>query len=133
MRDFYKISTAHVERYGGKALFEYVFNTSLYTAFYYTYPEHVWHPWRFDQKLPDGYWDRIENQRSFMDWLGKELAFKEVEDWYKLTSKNIEDNGGCTLLTEKYNDSTFQLLQAVYPEHKWNSNRFISRYWLDSI
>lgn len=50
------------------------------------YPEYPWLPWKF-AKCPDGYWDDINNQRQYMDWLGQSLGFKELSDWYSIGQK----------------------------------------------
>jgi hypothetical protein len=52
------------------------------------YPEHEWLPWRFS-KVPNGFWDDIKNQRDFLDWAGKQLNYKNKEDWYKVTKEVI--------------------------------------------
>ena len=51
-------------------------------------PEPNWLPWKF-HAVPRGYWDILENQRKFVEWLGKELNIKTQEEWYKVSSQVI--------------------------------------------
>ena len=82
------------------------------------YPDHKWLAWKFSQKVPQGYWNDINNKREFMNWLGKQLDYQKMDDWYNLHWKDIIKYGGWSLLM-KYNGSPSQILQSVYPEHKW--------------
>jgi hypothetical protein len=76
-------------------------------------------------KLPHGFWDQRENRRIFMDLIGKQLKFKELDDWYKITHNDIEEHGGSALIN-KYGGSRTKLLQSIYSEHLWDRNRFYS-------
>ncbi len=51
------------------------------------YPNYDWLPWKFEERLPVGFWNDIKNQLNFMDWVATELQYKEKEDWYKLSSE----------------------------------------------
>jgi hypothetical protein len=79
-------------------------------------------------RLPSGFWDSQNNRRHFIDWLGKELGFKSMDDWYKITHDTIEQNGGALLLN-KCGGSRLGLLQSVYPEHAWHGNNFATALW----
>src|SRR5262245_37931359 len=60
------------------------------------YPEHSWDMNKMKSK-PLGYWSIKENQRRFMDELGKKLGVTRMDDWYDLTQDNIQRNGGLTI------------------------------------
>ncbi len=62
------------------------FNNSPYLAFTKIYSEYEWLPWKFD-KVHNGFWDDMKNQRNFMDWVGKQLNYKNKEDWYQITNE----------------------------------------------
>ncbi len=51
-----------------------------------------------------------------MDELAKKLNIIDKEEWYKITIKTIQQNGGSGLLS-KYNGSPRKLLTTVYPEY----------------
>lgn len=107
---------------GGKALLEKLFAGSLVKALQFAYPGHEWLPWKFEQSVPVHFWDQKDHQRQFMNWLGNELGFKEMQDWYRVTWKDIQEKGGSGLL-DKYRGSPSQLVQTVYPEHVWNMSK----------
>jgi hypothetical protein len=52
------------------------------------YPEHEWVPWKF--RVNTGFWNDITNQREYMNWVGKQLNYKEMSDWYKITQEVIK-------------------------------------------
>ena len=56
------------------------------------YPDYNWLPWKF-KKCPRKYWDDVNNQRKFMDWAGKMLNIKDINDWSKVTTK-VEKKAG---------------------------------------
>ena len=74
------------------------------------------HPWRFGT-VPRGYWDLKENHVIFLDWLGKQLGYEILDDWYKIDKKLIIKNGGGGIL-QRYNNSPFHMIQSIYPKHK---------------
>jgi hypothetical protein len=50
------------------------------------YPDHEWLPWKFE-KTSKNFWDQPTNQRSFMEWAGKQLQIKDMNDWYKISKQ----------------------------------------------
>ena len=75
------------------------------------------------------------NQRIFLDWLAKELAHKDMSDWYKVDTSTIIAYGmkdklkyfklmffnkkGGSSLSEFYNDSMYNILKSVYFHYVW--------------
>jgi len=47
-----------------------------------------------------------------------------MDDRYKLTREDIDNNGGASLLTKYYHNSPSRALMNVYPEHNWDLDRF---------
>lgn len=96
------------------------------------YPEIAWNVFEDYRKVPRKYWDTLENQRKFMDYISKKLNITSQEDWKDVTRQKLEKLGGSGLLG-KYS-SFFALLRATYPEYNWNE--FESRkqvpfnYWV---
>jgi hypothetical protein len=64
-----------------------------------------------------------ESQRHFLDRLGKKMGFQNIEDWYKITQKDLKEKGGSTLLM-LYGGSPSKLVQSIYPKHEWMPWRF---------
>jgi hypothetical protein len=81
------------------------------------------YPWQ-DSKFSQMSWDNKENQRDFMERLGKRLGFKEMSDWYKITKMDIKNNGGGTLVTYHYGSSPSKLVMTTFGEHFWQKSKF---------
>jgi hypothetical protein len=118
MEDWYQITVEDIRRCGGHKLLKRSFDGTLVKALQWMYPEHIWLPWKFSQKVPIGFWNSFKNQKKFMDWLGKQLGFIALEDWYKLTTEIIEQFRGSGLL-QKYNGSIQKTIESIFPEHSW--------------
>lgn len=59
-----------------------------------------------------------------MDWVADEkLHLESMEDWYKVTVRDLSALGGSPLM-RYYDDSLFKLLQNIYPEYPWQPFRF---------
>ncbi len=69
-----------------------------------------------DSHKEHGYWNKLSNQRSFLDEIAKKLNIRTQDDWYKVTSTTLQQCGAVALL-EKYHKSPSALLSAVYPEY----------------
>ena len=125
MNDYYRISPDDVIQYGGRALLEKVYEGSLSAALQSVYPEHKWYPWLFNkQKLMRGFWNDKQHQKQFLDWLGQELKYEHLDDWYNIRLEDITDNGGRSLLSNYYDNSPFKLIKSVYPQHTWKQSNF---------
>lgn len=116
MDDWYKVTKFDIASRGGGRLVN-KYGGSPSKLLFEVFPDHDWAIWKF-RNLPPGYWDSLENQRSFMDRLAKKLHIGKLEDWYKVTGDTIEKNGGARVL-DRYGNSVSMLLQAVFPEHEW--------------
>lgn len=76
--------------------------------------------------IPRNYWDKMENQRRFMEDVGKKRGHApngDLGQWYTLTNKEILSHGGRGLV-ERYRNSHMELLKAVFPEYDWLPWRF---------
>jgi len=83
--------------------------------------------WKF-QKKPTGYWDNTHNLMAYLDWLGKQLGHRTMEDWYNITVEDILQNGGGGLAR-----SPSKLLMRAYPQHDWVQWKFLlsADFWKD--
>lgn len=52
------------------------------------------------------------------------FLFYQPSDWYKVTRKQIEHEGGKGLF--RYYSSLQQILKEVYPDYDWDVMRFIN-------
>lgn len=121
MEDWYRVTATGIRQHGGTNLLAR--HGTLDKLLQAVYPHHAWEVSRF--RLP-GYWNDVNNQRHFMDELGKKLAFERLGDWYQITSEQLVHHGGSQLLT-KYNGSIVAVLMGIYPEHRWKATTFTQR------
>src|SRR5437870_1163944 len=98
--DWYNTTVEAICKHGGSGILKH-FGNSPSTALQSVYPEHLWRIWKFKQ-VPKGYWDKKYIQRQFFDWPGEELGYHSMDDWYKVTRKDIDVNGGTWLLDKSY-------------------------------
>ena len=108
--NFYNITLETIKKYGGIALLDNLYHNSLIQAFEDVYPNHNWLEWKFSQNIPLNYWNNRTNQLKFLNELGKQLEFNQMNDWYNITVKDINENGGVTLL----NKQTLLILMVNY-------------------
>lgn len=120
MEDWYRVTRHAVMKNGGKPVLE-KHGKSHVELLRAVYPSHEWHDHLFEQ-LPWGYWNSRENQRNFLDHLGKTLGFRSMEGWYSLSVEDLTRGGGSGLF-HKYL-SVSGMLRSVYKEHDWKIWRF---------
>ena len=70
---------------GGITLLQ-LHNDSLLQLLSSLYPDYEWLPWKF-HKSPKNFWDDLRNIRKFMDFSGKELGIKEMNDWHNVSNQ----------------------------------------------
>ena len=129
MKDWYKIGYEDLLQNGGSGLIS-KYNGSPSLLLTSVYPEHKWNLEKFST-VPKRHWDR-----SFMDWLGLELGFNKMDDWYRITSDDISKKGGSGSLNNSFNGSPSLLVTSIYPEHKWDIHQFSTvpkRYWSNTV
>lgn len=56
----------------------------------------------------------MENRKKFLDEVANKLNIQNPRDWGKITTSQIHEIGGGSLLTTYYNGSLFYCLQSVY-------------------
>src|SRR5690348_4047474 len=79
--------------------------------------------WRVRTTSKD-FWKKRQHHKEFFDRSGKQLEYKELEDWYKVTQGEINKHGGEQMLNKYYEGSHVEALKSVYPEHSWLLWRF---------
>jgi hypothetical protein len=117
--DWYKISANQFRSKNCSLLYQY--NGSILAILKKFYPNHEWNPLRFT-KVPQSYWKNEDNQRKFLEVVGKELGVKKLDDWYKVIAKKVT-NGRSSFIDNYYN-GLVEALQKLYPEHNWDPLQF---------
>jgi hypothetical protein len=105
MEDWYKLDLNDIKNNFGNGLIHKIDNTSssnVCSLLKSIYPEYNWIPWKFNN-VGKKYWDNLNNQRNYMDWLFKELKYESMEDWYKISFTDIKNNHGNGLLSKHGN------------------------------
>lgn len=111
-KDWYNVennTNTLVKTYGGGGLLKrykgsnilFIINDqgSLYYALKTVYPEYNWIPWKFrGHHVPRGFWQHSSNHKLFLEWLAGHLNIKTPEDWYQITTSQVQSNGGTSLL-----------------------------------
>src|SRR5690348_8317947 len=109
MNDWYRIKQKDIITNGGSSLLK-EYKQSPSKMLINIYPQHEWKLWKFDS-IPKGYWDDPLNRNDFLSNLFKSLQLSEMDDWYNISSKDIINYGGSSLLYY-YDNSLFKMLQS---------------------
>ena len=86
MSDWYKVTVKDLSSVGGSSLVSHKYNNSLISLLSTLYPEYEWLPWKF-KLCPKNFWNNEKNKLWFMNWAGKQLGIKDLNDWNKISSK----------------------------------------------
>ncbi len=60
--------------------------------------------------VPPGFWQSSENRHLYMEWLGEQLGFTHLEDWYQITTEDFKRRRGAGLLA-RFHDSAVALVK----------------------
>lgn len=110
--DWKNVTTTQVEDMGGSRLIR-LYNGSLYEALKDTFPDVDLNALSCRPTKPRGYWDVPENRRAFMDGIARDFGVKSPKDWKKVTTKQVAEKGGGSLL-QRHNGSLLRTLREVY-------------------
>lgn len=136
LEDWYKVHTRQVLKAGANSVLPRYYNHSLLKALRTVYPDHEWLEWRFP-RVSAGFWDNIQHQRKYMDWVAKHrLGFEptDYQKWYRIMYDDVAKHGGYRMLAKFYNYSLLAALRAIYPEHTWEDWRITkvsSGFWVE--
>lgn len=76
-------------------------------------------PW-IGKRVPNGFWNDIENQKRYFEDLSKHYGYEIPEDYYQLTAKKIREYYGSALLNKKhYAGSISAFVKAMIPDYPW--------------
>lgn len=80
-------------------------------------PDHPWLEWQF-VKTPKGFWQDRANRVRYMQWLGAQLGFERMEDWYRVRREDFLAHQGGHLLRH-YGGSPARAVQDCFPQYSW--------------
>jgi hypothetical protein len=120
--DWYQLSKQHLEERHGRQLLA-LFRGSPCAIVKDALPQYRWLEWRFRQ-VRQGFWDVPANRQRYMRWLGKQLGFRRVEDWYQVTQRHFEHWEGGGLLAH-FASSPSAVVKDYRPTYPWLEWRFV--------
>ena len=72
---------------GGRGLLDKYQNSQI-LLLSQVYPEYEWLPWKFEYS-PRNFWNNEDNKLKYLEWAGKQLGIKELNDWYKCSKEVV--------------------------------------------
>ena len=120
--DWYGVAKYFVLLHPGGGMIENYYNGSISKMLSDIYPEHDWELRKFIQ-APTDYWMDDENVLSFLNELAEKLGYKEMDDWYQLSQRELAKHGGGAL-HNRFSGSPLRMLKHIFPEHDWLEFRF---------
>jgi len=121
--DWSHITYTQVINAGGRPILQRY--DSLFSALKALYPEYDWDINTTRIQAPKNHWNDLENVKEFIKRFEETHSITHHEDWYRISIKQIERDGGGRLM--KIYNSIYEILRAVYPDQKWDKKSFQSR------
>lgn len=120
MNDWYKITKTDITSHGGaQFLRKHSGNPSKLVQS--SFPEHLWHIWKFRRSQ---FGVDICEKVDYVKGLGKELSIKHLDDWYRVSWKQITERVSVSFLEK---NPLEEALPLAYPGHVWDIGRLESR------
>jgi len=114
--DWYRLTGAQLFQHAGYGLIKYCGYPILVVLKEY-WPGYEWQEWRL-AVVPTGFWDDPANRRRYLDWLGEQLGFREVVDWYGLKNEALYAHHGRPL-SARLGHSPRAVATAYHSEYDW--------------
>lgn len=130
MEDWYKVKQSDFYNHHGKTLLSF-YSYSPRITIMSILQAHVWESWKFGGKFQSLGDDDViggdpkvtQKIRNFVEEVLKPICkVQNLEDWYRVTSEDIERVGRRALVQRS--GGLVGLLRRAYPTHKWDWNRF---------
>ncbi len=102
-----------------------LFNHDLLAILREHYPKFAWQPWRFRGRRSEKFWGVKKNRVAYMKWLGKQLKFKRLDDWYTISRNDFVRNCGVTFL-KTYGHSPSAAVIDCFPQRRWLPWKFLN-------
>jgi len=129
LEDWYQVSPQQFRKCDGGGLLAW-FEESPSAVLKDYRPHYPWLEWRFSQ-VPAGFWDARTNRARYLGWLGHQLGFCRIEDWYTISYDDITQRHGARLL-QKFGDSPIAVVRDYHPTYDWREwlfRRPPRRFW----
>eukprot|EP01118_Nematostelium_gracile_P008957 TRINITY_DN2995_c0_g1_i2.p1 TRINITY_DN2995_c0_g1~~TRINITY_DN2995_c0_g1_i2.p1 ORF type:complete len:358 (-),score=67.60 TRINITY_DN2995_c0_g1_i2:91-1164(-) len=117
--DWYHVSRKEVMARGGGTMLDLYFGGSLFKLLTSFYPHHDWIQWKFS-RVENKFWTKMRDYRKLIHYLSDSLKINQIEDWYHVSIKQIQER---IPLTVFQTTSLSAMLQEAYPDHLWDKKR----------
>lgn len=67
------------------------------------------------------------NARVVLQEIGSKIGIKTFSEWYRVTPKDIEENGGGSILRIVFGNNHIQAITSAFPEYEWKEWLFSER------
>ena len=127
--DWYGLHGDDVRNNYGAGLLQGHYQGAYEKALQEVFPEYEWEPWRF-RTTPDGYWSDKRNCTRYLKWLGEQLGFHTLEDWYALSHQILCDNHGYGIVHEV--GSVVGVVKLLFHDQEileWRFSNVPRRFW----
>ncbi len=126
--DWYQVDKHAFEQNYGATIIQKMSKKELVQELY---PDFDFKPWLF-RTVPKQFWSSQTNRKEYLDWLGEALGFQSVEDWYKLTSQDLINHYGSTLIGWMDLKSIVKEAVPNYDFKPWLFNQTSHNYFADA-
>ncbi len=130
MEDWYKLTTKQMFKNYGYGILAQHYNNSHIKFIKNIFPDYDWLEWKFNV-VPKKFWKDMDNRKKYAIWLGKELKYNKMKDWYKLTQDIMDNRRGGTIIAY-YDGSPKSFVMDIFPEYEWLDWKFVvagRNYW----
>lgn len=127
--DWYQVHGNDFRDNYGAGLLASHYRNSYQDALAELVPGYDWLPWRF-RTTPDGFWEQSENRIRYMQWLGRRLGYRSLEDWYALSHTHLVENHGFGVL--RYAGTVAGAVKILFPRediHEWRFSAVPRNFW----
>ena len=126
--DYSKLTIPNFIENRGKTLLKQ-YNFSITNLLSTSFPEHDWKNFE-NRRREQGFWNSPENQRKYLDYLFKELKLTSLDDWSKVSRKELKKYKPSGLL-KHYSNNLSLAVSVLYPEHQWKTlPRIHNKYFI---
>lgn len=117
MRDWYRLKHEDMARNSGGTVANLYWRGSPIRAVMECFPDYEWQEWFFTQ-VPATFWRHRKNRLRYLAWLGEQLGFRQMEDWYRASTRDFSRHRGGSLLLE-FRSSVSDTVMACFPKYPW--------------
>jgi len=127
--DWYRVTYTDFVRHRGAYLWDQCGRSLLALLKDYR-PDYDWLEWRFSE-VPARFWAARAHRQRYLTWLGQQLGYRRIEDWYQIRQRDFTQWYGWGLLAH-FDSSPSAILKDYRPDYAWLEWRFHHvplRFW----